>query len=183
MSDNLAGEQGLRALINKQAISELVLLYSRAVDRRDFALLSTLYTKDGTDDHGHLYCGDASGYVAWLEEAMQNAEMTYHAVNNHLIAFTDENTAEGEVYVTASHRFRDNQYGMVEYVAGFRYLDQYRREQGQWRFAHRKLIHDWYRIAQACWDLNHPLMNGSPIGLAGGEDPSYELGHPFFARR
>lgn len=182
MSDKLVSEQDLLALITKQSISELVYSYSRAVDRRDFALLRALYTEDGSDDHGHLFCGDASSYIDWLEQAMQNTDITSHAVHNHLIALTDENSAEGEVYVTAYHRNRDSQYGMVEYIGGFRYLDQYRREQGRWRFAHRKLIHDWYRIAPACWDLNHPLLSGSPIGLANGDDPSYQLTHPFFAR-
>ena len=50
MTTDLAPE--LTELLDKQAIAELVLNYSRAVDRQDLKLLRSLYTKDGIDDHG-----------------------------------------------------------------------------------------------------------------------------------
>lgn len=37
-------------MADKMALKELGLLYARAVDRRDFALMRRLYTEDGTDD-------------------------------------------------------------------------------------------------------------------------------------
>ena len=42
----------LQTLIDKQALAELVHSYCRACDRRDFALVRTLYHDDAIDDHG-----------------------------------------------------------------------------------------------------------------------------------
>jgi len=175
-------EQQLRRLLSKQAITELAFAYSRAVDRRDFSLLKSLYTTDGYDDHGGYYCGDIAGYVDWLSQAMDNCEITSHAVHNHSIAFSDDGSAEGEVYVTAYHRMHDGKGGYDEYIGGFRYLDNYREEGGAWRFSRRQLIIDWIRTAPASWDLDHPLLRGNTIGMAGPTDASYTLGQPLFAR-
>ena len=92
MEDELAPE--VRVLIEKQAIAELVMNYSRAIDRQDFLLLRDLYTEDGIDDHGGMYCGGADGFVAWLKDAMKGVE-TMHQVHNHMIAVQGD-TAEGE---------------------------------------------------------------------------------------
>ena len=62
-------DKALQELLDKQAIAELVHNYSRAVDRKDWALLRDLYTKDGIDDHAALFCGPADDFVKWLESA------------------------------------------------------------------------------------------------------------------
>jgi ketosteroid isomerase-like protein len=173
----------LQTLLDKQAINELVYGYSRAVDRKDFTLLRTLYTEDGFDDHGGLYCGPASGYVDWLEQAMQTCDITTHSVQNHLIAVQSEDRAEGEVYVTAYHRLHNGSGGFNELNEGLRYLDHYRKHNGRWLFAHRKLINDWAQVGAAFWDLNDPALKGTPIGKCNAEDLSYRvLENPLFKR-
>lgn len=174
----------IQALLDKQAIAELVFSYSRAVDRKDFELLRSLYTEDGCDDHGGLYCGPASGYVDWLEQAMRSCDITTHSVQNHLIALSDENTAEGEVYVTAYHRLHDGEGSFNELIEGLRYLDRYRKSAGRWQFTQRTLINDWAQVGPAFWNLDDPALKGTPIGRSDATDPSYRLlSQPVFVRR
>lgn len=174
----------LRGLLDKQAIAELVFVYSRAVDRRDFALLRTLYTEDGHDSHGGLYDGPAAGYVDWLEQAVESNDITSHAVNNHLIAFSGADTAEGEVYVTAYHRIHDGEGGFIDLIMGLRYLDHYRRNAEGWRFSRRQVVNDWCQKAPGFWDIEHPWLQGTPAGTTDETDPSYPtLSQSLFSRR
>ena len=53
-------QKALAVLMAKDEIRELAMLYSRGVDRRDGELLRTLYTKDGTDNHGKHFNGSAA---------------------------------------------------------------------------------------------------------------------------
>lgn len=179
-----ANTQDIQTLLDKQAIAELVFNYSRAVDRKDFALLRSLYTEDGYDDHGGLYRGSAEGYVDWLEQAMQSCDITTHSVHNHLVGLTGADSAQGEVYVTAYHRLHDGAGGFNELVEGLRYLDEYRRSGGRWRFVRRTLINDWAQVGPAFWNLQDPALHGTPVGHCDAHDPSYRLlAHEAFKRR
>jgi hypothetical protein len=178
-----SASRSLEALLDKQAITELVHAYSRAVDRRDFELLSSLYATDGIDDHGALYCGPAPGYVEWLREALQGVDATAHHVHSVTIAL-DGDRAQGEVYLTAYNRLRAADGSLEDLVQGLRYLDRYRRELGAWRFERRTVVCDWAEHRPAFWDLAHPLLAGKRIGVGGAEDPSYRvLDDPTFARK
>lgn len=164
----------LHTLLEKQAIRELVECYSRAVDRRDFALLASLYTEDGVDDHAGLYCGPAPGFVEWLARALEGVDATTHHVHN-LTLDLDGDRAEGEVYLTAYNRLRRADGGFDELVQGLRYLDHYRRDAHGWRFARRTVVCDWARHGPAFWDVSHPLLAGKRFGAGGEDDASYAV--------
>lgn len=177
-----ASAQDLRDLIDKQAILELVQGYSRAVDRRDFALLSSLYTEDGIDDHTGLYCGPVAGFVDWLRAALAGVDATTHHVHNVTIALAGER-AEGEVYLTAYNRLRSADGTLTDFVQGLRYLDHYRRDVDRWRFERRTVVCDWAQQGPSAWDESHPLIAGKRIGRGGPDDASYSvLRSPLFGR-
>jgi len=175
--------QAIRELLAKQAILELLHAYSRAVDRQDFALLATLYTPDGTDDHAGLYTGPAAGYVEWLRGAMKAVDLTTHQVHQASVAVLGRR-AEGEVYVTAHNRLHAAGGGFEELVQGLRYLDRYREDAGCWRFEHRSVVVDWAQHQPAFWGVDHALPEGKREGVAGADDPFYHLlRDQIFARR
>lgn len=159
-------ENVLQDLVDREAIRQLALVYSRAVDRKDIALLRTLYTKDGTDDHGAVYDGSASGFIDFLEVALPNVRIGAHYVCNHLIAL-DGDLAEGEVYAIGYAQMPDGQGGLSQDFVGVRYIDRYRRVSGTWYFASRKVMFDH--------ESSHPLDPVAAPTLAAEQDPSYSI--------
>jgi hypothetical protein len=138
----------LATLIAKDAIRELALLYSRGVDRKDIALLRTLYTADGWDAHGAYFDGPAADYIAFLERQLPHMHVGGHHICNHLIS-VDGERAEGEVYAIAWHLIPDGAGGLKHDIQAVRYVDQYRCEQGQWRFARRDVSFDMKMVLPA----------------------------------
>lgn len=182
-NDSKPLQAAMADLVEKQSILELVQSYSRAVDRRDFQLLESLYTEDGIDDHAGLYCGPAQAFVAWLAQALEDVDATTHQIHQVDVAL-DGQRAEGEVYLTAYNRLRNERGGLDELTQGLRYLDHYRKDAGRWRFERRTVVCDWARSGPAFWDPEHPLLLGKRFGAAGAEDASYHvLSDPRFGRR
>ena len=134
-------ETSLANLVAKDEIRDLVLLYSRAVDRKDVALLRDLYTADATDTHGDSFDGGAADYCNFIEKSLPYMRYSGHHVCNHLIA-VDGDTGEGEVYAMAWHVIPDGKGGWAEDFMCVRYIDHYRRDGGKWRFAKRVVTYD-----------------------------------------
>jgi hypothetical protein len=178
------GAAALRTLLDKDAIRELVALYSRGVDRQDFALLRTLYAADAIeDDHGGAYSGSAEGYVDWLESVMGRVQNSAHLVHSHLIALDGPDRAQGEVYVSGHSRLAVEG-GWEDLTHGMRYLDHYTKVAGRWLFARRTVVVDWLHAGPTAWAPERPDTRDAQFGRPGGGDPSYRvLSHPVFDRR
>jgi len=135
-------QNALATLIAKDEIHELGLLYARGVDRKDGALLRTLYTKDATDTHGDTFDGPAEDYVQFLERSFPYMRYSGHHICNHLISVSGSE-GEGEIYGLACHIIPDRQGGWIEDFMCVRYIDRYRKEDdGRWRFAKRVVTYD-----------------------------------------
>lgn len=167
-------ETALQALIDKDAIRDLVLLYSRAIDRQDIELLRDLYTEDATDSHGDSFDGPADKYCDFIAGSFPYMPYSGHHVCNHLIA-VDGDQASGEVYAVAYHLIPTREGGQEEDFMAVRYIDNYRRcADGKWRFSKRVVTYDM--------QLRRPFTGGGLMAL-GAADPSYqECLHPFFQR-
>lgn len=164
----------LQRLIDKDAIRDLVLTYSRAIDRKDVALLRDLYTADATDDHGDSFSGPAADYCDFIAKALPFIPYSGHHVCNHLIA-VDGDEGWGEVYALALHLIPDRQSpgAVIEDFMCVRYIDNYRRESdGKWRFAKRVVTYDV--------QIQRPF-DGKFRDMLQSLDPSYEVcAHPAF---
>jgi ketosteroid isomerase-like protein len=160
--------KALQQLIDKEAIRELVHLYSRAVDRKDVSLLRDLYTADATDSHGDSFDGGAKEYCDFIEASLPYMPYSGHHVCNHLIS-VEGNEGNGEVYALAYHIIPDREANgaLVEDFMCVRYIDNYRREaDGKWRFAKRVVTYD----AQ----FKRPF-DGKFRNMLEGTDPSYHV--------
>jgi len=167
-------QEALATLIAKDKIRDLVLLYSRGVDRKDIELLRTLYAKGATDNHGKHYNGDAEGYLRFLEKSFPHMRYSGHHICNHLVS-VENDRGEGEVYALAWHLIPDGKDGYVEDFMAVRYVDRYLRENGRWLFASRVVSFDLRSVRPV------PAPEGpAPVPT---DDPSYTtLSSRLFAR-
>jgi ketosteroid isomerase-like protein len=164
----------LQALLDKEAIRELVLLYSRAIDRKDVALLRDLYTEDATDSHGDSFDGPAQDYCDFIAQSLPYMPYSGHHACNHLIS-VEGDEGNGEVYALAYHLIPDSNGGQDEDFMAVRYIDNYRRcSDGKWRFSKRVVTYDL--------KIRRPFDGGGLLGL-GEADPSYQVcGQRLFQR-
>ncbi|MDI6028516.1 nuclear transport factor 2 family protein [Corticibacterium sp. UT-5YL-CI-8] len=169
-------DDNLDILIARDSLRRLVVAYSRAVDRRDFALLRSLYHDDAFEQHGTMFEGGAEAYIAFVEQALSAYQTTVHYVVNTSFQVSGDE-AEGEIHKINYHRTSgDNAY---EIVTGSRSLDRYRRSQGEWRFLSRSITLDWANKRPVNETAYDDFAAGSPLGSAGPDDRSYRLLHMF----
>lgn len=131
-------EQALDYLLARTALEDLGGRYVRAIDRRDMALLRSVYHPDAIDEHGTAYAGDVEGFIAAMPALMGNFAVTQHQIHSRSYRIEGDR-ADGELYFTAYHRTIDPPQHLV--VHG-RYLDNYERRGGEWKIARRKLVWD-----------------------------------------
>ncbi len=162
-------DSAVKALLDKQAITELSYLYSRACDRLDRDLLTSVYWPDGSDDHG-IFKGDAPAYIDWVMVFLSGWISTHHDNTNILIDL-DGNRATGEVHWTGYYRYEID--GVAhDHLAVGRYIDRYECRDGEWRILHRTCLSDWSRLAPTNLPLPDPAQNRL-AGRRGQDDLVY----------
>lgn len=170
MSESLLAphEMTMAEAADRAAIAHLVAAYGHGIDRRDYALLRTLYHPDAIDDHRPYYSGSAQGYIDWLPSMMASWQATSHLALS-LLLILDGDRAEGEIAARAWHLTQD---GTRQFVAWGRYADRYERREGVWRFARRAFILDHVEDLPAAAGDDFGSA-GVDRGCAGADDPVY----------
>lgn len=166
------------AALERVALQHLVYAYCHAADRRDFALLRSLYTDDAIDDHG-AFNGPVNEFIPWFRDGLAVFEATAHNVLNTLF-IVDGDAAQGEIRAIAYHRLADSR---AEIIAGGRYVDRYRKTDGVWRFTYRSFVIDWIEERAAGRTPGEAFGPTVAIGSAGPDDPVYQRLELFAADR
>lgn len=168
----MSRDDQIQALLDRQAITELSYRYSRAADRLDRELLTSVYWPDGTDDHG-AFAGSAPDYVDWVINLLSGWIAVHHDNTNILIDI-DGDTATGEVHWTGYYTYEIN--GQVhDHLAVGRYIDRYERRGGEWRIQHRTCLSDWSRIEPGT-DWRTDPVRGRLAGKRRPDDLLYSAG-------
>ncbi len=169
-------EQQLDELLDKQAITELVMAYCNAADRHDHDKMRALYHEDAIDDHGHFAKGPAMDFIDKLPAIQAGMDILHHNVTTVNLKL-DGNKAEGEIYILAFHKVKAPAQGEgtdYDVLIGGRYFDRYEKRDGIWKFSHRAIVADWaYPATPSAVNLDHPFLAGAYIGKPGPIDPSY----------
>jgi hypothetical protein len=149
----------LDRIADRQAIAANLARHSRGIDRRDPALLASVYHPDATVAYG-MFEGPAADFAALVGDPLRAGPVTLHRPCNQWIRL-DGDRAVSECYVVA-YREMDLPAGRRQSLIGGRYLDRHERRGGVWKLAHRTYVLDW--------NTNRP-----PTGTA---DPAFAPG-PF----
>jgi hypothetical protein len=165
------------ALLAKDAIRDVLMRYSRGVDRGDADLLKTCFHVDSTDDHGH-WKGNGHDFADFIVTSLaQRTHHTTHSVANVLIEFDSQENdmAHAESYAIAYLRRTDADGAeWLDLFAG-RYIDRFERRDGHWRIADRVVVHDWSASGRFDPKSSFALpMAGFTQGCRGRSDLVYQ---------
>jgi ketosteroid isomerase-like protein len=135
----LAFEEMIRELWDRQAIRAVIDRYSRGVDRQDRELVMGCYHPDAIDDRA-LFAGPASEFFDWTFPSHLRLFRTHqHIVANHTCELAGDIAHCETYFLFAAMTEADNSLAL----AGGRYLDRMEKRGGEWRIALRKCLTEW----------------------------------------
>jgi hypothetical protein len=144
----------IRRLLDKEAIREASLRYTRGIDRHDEGIMAEAYHPDATDDHG-AYIGDPAGFIAHANAIhSRDWNVHHHYIGNQTIDL-DGDTAHVETYFFAALRRKT---GPVDMVGG-RYVDRFERRDGRWAIADRVCLVEWNGELKPAQTPADPALN------------------------
>ena len=131
-----------QTVIDKQAIKDLQVAYSLAIDSAEYHKLAEVFVPDVVADYGHA--GQHQG-IASVQQACRDAldplDGVQHLNGNHW-AEIDGDRATAGCYFTV-HQFRQGTPGGEHYRMGGRYDDDLLRTADGWRITKRSLVILW----------------------------------------
>jgi hypothetical protein len=163
----------VRALLDKQAITEVIYRFSRAADRGDLELMAGSYHPGATDDHG-AFAGPAEDFMEWCRRGWETGVLvdTNHVVTNVLVDLSGD-AADVESYFLVHHTWKTRD-GLLDDLLGGRYIDRFERRNGDWRIVARRCVYDWGRadsVTDNAWFRRLP--GDYVMGTRGRDDISY----------
>jgi hypothetical protein len=135
----------LRALIDKEAIRDVLLRYSHGMDRRDSEVIASVFWPDSPLEYG-MYTGTGPDFstfiVSWFDSMQMST--TAHLLGNCLIRLNNDE-AYAETYFQAFHRATNDEGVDRDVFVSGRYHDVLTRRTNEWRISKRQLHFDWFR--------------------------------------
>jgi hypothetical protein len=158
----------LRVLADKQAITEQIYRYCRAMDRIDAELGYSIWHEDGIADYGpDIFQGSGHAFIDYVCELHRRTLGQSHQVTNIIIEL-DGDRAASEAYVTANLRIARSEKLVQRSVLG-RYIDQWSRRNDRWAIDRRFTVIDFDEMREVT-----PL-NKAARGSRDRNDPSYAV--------
>jgi hypothetical protein len=155
-------------MTDREAITDQLYRYCRAMDRIDPRLGYAVWHDDGTADYGpDIFQGTGRGFVDHV--CIQHAQTLGHSHQmSNIIIEIDGGTAASESAVTATLRImREGK--LMQITVWSRYVDRWSKRSGRWAIDHRIAINDFDEIREVT-----PLRP-TTRGSRDRTDPSYEV--------
>ena len=161
-------ERELRKLIDRQAIQDCLLNYTRGADRLDVDLLKSAFHPDGIDNHTLAVRGTIETMLDWWLPQQPDREHTQHYLTNQKIDL-DGDVAHAESYFFAITKLHGADRATV---SGGRYSDRLERRDGVWAIAMRVVLPEWHAEVDTpmMTQINKMVLRGS----RDRDDPTYQ---------
>ena len=164
----MAADRTLQLLADRQAITDLLYRYCRAVDRLDVPLGHSIWHEDGIADYGEgFYQGDGRGVIDLICTQHRGTLHHSHQLANILIEL-DGDRAGSESYVTATLRLQRGD-RLMQMMVWSRYIDRWSRRDGRWGLESRIAIRDFDEVREVTEMQRHA------VGARDRSDPSYTV--------
>ena len=151
---------------DRQAITDLIYRYCRAMDRMDHEQGYAIWHEDGMADYGpDIFQGTGKGFIDWVCESHKHLDAHTHQISNIVIEL-DGDRAGSEAYVTATLR-RESEGKHMQITAWSRYIDQWSKRDGRWGIDKRVTVMDFDEMREVA-----PMKQHSQ-GSRDHADPSY----------
>lgn len=119
-------------------------LYARGADRRCKNDWLAVLAEDVTISGPGFVINGRDANLASIDMLGELFTATRHLIHNQTVEI-DGDTARGETYCTAEHRLAAVG-GDTLLCWAIRYQDEWRHDDGEWRFTRRELIVDWEEL-------------------------------------
>lgn len=139
-------EARIRRLEDRIEIEELIARYGLVMDDRDIAGMPALFTPDVviTSDDGVLDVTGLEGAVKMFCGRFAVLGPSNHVTHDRILSF-DETDPDRATGIVLSHAEMNRKNTAM--LAAIRYHDAYRRHEGRWKFAARRLSFFYYVTA------------------------------------
>lgn len=134
-------DQDLQALLDKQAIAEVIARYSRTLDWLDDEGQARCYWPDAAIDYG-FFVGTAADFLPVVMKIERSSKRRWHFLGGVQIALTSATTASVESYGLATG-VREADGLWTGNIYGGRYLDEFEKRGDEWRISSRNYVMDW----------------------------------------
>ena len=153
-------------MTDREAITDQIYRYCRAMDRMDAELGYLIWHEDGTADYGvQVFQGSGRDFIDHVNKQHDHLLHHSHQMSNIVIEL-DGNRAGSESYVTATLRLNRGD-GLKQMTVWSRYIDTWSKRAGRWALDHRIAIRDFDEIRAVI------AMNDHDWGQRDRSDPSY----------
>jgi hypothetical protein len=161
----------VQALLDKQAITEVLVRYCRGADRGDADLMAAAYHPDATEDHGGTFSGAADDYMKMIREVLPKAGVMTHVITNISIDLTGPDRALSECYFLTFSR-RTTKGETFDSLTLARAVDRFEKRNGEWKIAERRLAWEWNHEMPFAETWGRGLIAPDPSKLVrGGKKP------------
>ena len=156
MADMEALLRRIDRLEARHEIAELIAAYGIACDDHDIARLRTLFTESArlTTPNGLMAAHGLDEIIEMFRRVLRTRGPSFHWSHDHHVGFDDDDSDRAEGLVL-SHAETSPE-GEVS-LAAMRYVDEYRRADGRWRFESRAIHFLYYMpVGEYATVLNGP---------------------------